>query len=142
MNEVELWLNLCVSLRDTTNKTSTFKLGKIMRQLENLKERNSIEVHYLVLSLCWIIVTVGPLIHLWSTDAQLILELFERVKQEAYNEIHGLVFIVSFRNPKKSLSAATIGYVQEWFLLRSKNWDMIGGCYRLNSIPPKSMPMP
>lgn len=35
---MDLRLNLCVGLRDTTNKTSTFKLGKTMGQLENLKE--------------------------------------------------------------------------------------------------------
>lgn len=122
MNEVDLGLNLCVGFRDTTNKTSTFKLGKIMRQLENLKKRNSIEIYYLVLSLCWIIVSVGALIHLWSTNVQLILELFEKVKWEGYNETHGLVFIVSFENPEKSLSAATMDCSR---MISSQDWRLL-----------------
>lgn len=41
---------------------------------------------------------------------QLILKLFEKIKQKGYNETHGIVFIVSFSNTP---AAATMGYVQE-----------------------------
>lgn len=35
-----------------------------------------------------------------------------------------------------------MSYVQEWLLLGSINWDGVGGCSKLNCVPPNFMSMP
>lgn len=146
MNGVDLSLNLCVALRGKTNKQNfNFWAWRNYGTTRDLKERliasKSITWFYLILN----IYKFGSSYTSWFTKHSHSLDTWivwkgktGRIKWNSWYSLHNF-FLKHWDN---ILSAATMSYIQEWLLLEYINWDGVGGCSKLNCVPPNFMLMP